>query len=46
MPLEEDLPESLRDLVYRNSAIVRHDPDFHMDMNCLITGLEFYLGVK
>lgn len=36
MPRPEDLPESLRELVYRNAAIIREDPDFHRDMNRLI----------
>jgi hypothetical protein len=37
MPHESALPESLRSLVYRNAIAVRSDPDFHTDMNRLIT---------
>jgi hypothetical protein len=39
MPVEEDLPISLRALVYKNGIQVRPDPDFHNDMNRLISAL-------
>jgi formylglycine-generating enzyme required for sulfatase activity len=37
---ESDLPESLKDLVYRNGMLVRDDPDFHNDMNRLIGSIK------
>jgi hypothetical protein len=43
MPEEEDLPSSLKSLVYRNGIPVRPDPDFHRDMDRLISALEEYL---
>jgi hypothetical protein len=39
MPKSIDLPESLQELVKRNAATVRDDPDFHRDMNRLIDEL-------
>jgi len=39
MPREADLPDSLKSFAYRNAIEVRNDPDFHNDMNRLITGL-------
>jgi hypothetical protein len=43
MPLEENLPLSLRKLVYRNGIQIRPDPDFHRDMDRLISALEKYI---
>jgi hypothetical protein len=43
MPDEEDLPAGLRKLVYRNGIPIRPDPDFHRDMDRLISALEEYL---
>ena len=37
MPTPEQLPDALRDLHYRNAAVVRNDPDFNRDMGRLIT---------
>ncbi len=42
MPSTIDLPESLRQLTYRNAAIVRHDPDFNHDIARLITTIRDY----
>ena len=39
MPRADQLPESLRELVRLNAAIVRRDPDFHKDMDKLINAL-------
>jgi hypothetical protein len=39
MPSKQDLPSSIKDLADRNAAEVRHDSDFHNDMNRLIAGL-------
>ena len=36
MPKPDALPESLRDLAYRNGSLVRHDPDFTNDMRTLV----------
>jgi hypothetical protein len=46
MPGQEDLPEILQSLVYRNGIPVRPDPDFHQDMDRLIKGIEGYLKNK
>jgi hypothetical protein len=43
MPEEEDLPAGLKKLVYRNGIPVRPDPDFHRDMDRLISALEEYI---
>lgn len=40
LPHEEDLPEVLRPLVYRQSQPVRPDPDFSPDIQRLIHGIE------
>jgi hypothetical protein len=42
MPREESLPPTLRKLVYRNGILIRSDPDFHRDMDRLISALEKY----
>jgi hypothetical protein len=43
MPREEELPPSLRELVYRHGAQIRSDPDFHRDMDRLIQSLNSML---
>lgn len=43
MPSEEELPASLRKLVYRNGIPIRPDPDFHRDMDRLISALKSYV---
>ena len=40
VPSEEELPAELRELAYRNGISVRPDPDFHKDVDRLISGLE------
>ena len=40
LPPKRQLPESLRDMVYRNAVQVRPDPDFHSDMDRLIAGIK------
>ncbi len=40
VPRAEELPDSLRDLSFRNGLAVRPDPDFHKDMDRLIRGIE------
>jgi hypothetical protein len=36
MPSSSELPDSLRELAFKNAVIVRDDPDFHRDMTHLI----------
>jgi hypothetical protein len=43
MPLEEDLPYSLRRLVFQNGIQIRPDPDFHRDMDRLISELQEHI---
>jgi hypothetical protein len=43
MPAEEELPSSLKRLVSRNGIPIRPDPDFHRDMDRLISALEEYI---
>jgi len=40
MPPEEKLPPALRALAYCHAAAVRHDPDFHQDVNRLVRSLQ------
>jgi serine/threonine protein kinase len=40
VPTPAELPESLRQLSFRNAAPIRPDPDFHTDMDRLIVGIE------
>ncbi|MCC6887972.1 MAG: TIR domain-containing protein [Hyphomicrobiales bacterium] len=40
MPTESDLPDSIKDLAYRNAAIVDEGRDFHQHMNRLIHELK------
>jgi len=40
MPLEKELPPSLAELAYSNGLPIRPDPDFHRDMDRLISFLE------
>ena len=40
IPAVAALPESLQELAERNGTQVRHDPDFHRDMDRLIAGIE------
>jgi hypothetical protein len=44
MPEAEDLPASLRTLVYKNGIPIRPDPDFHRDMDRLISALDESAG--
>jgi len=40
IPNKEDLPESLHRLFQLNASKVRHDPDFRVDIDRLITAIE------
>jgi TIR domain len=42
VPGENDLPQSLQALVYRNAISIRPDPDFHRDVDRLIKGVELH----
>jgi hypothetical protein len=44
LPEEEDLPEVLRPLAYRNAQPVRSDPDFAGDIERLVHGIEVQFG--
>lgn len=44
MPRAQSLPESLRNLAYRNGIAVRPDPDFNGDMERLIRGIANHVG--
>jgi hypothetical protein len=44
MPAEEVLPHSMQALAYRNAIPVRADPDFHVDVDRLIRGIESHFG--
>lgn len=44
MPMEGQLPDGLKKLAYRNGIPIRHDPDFHRDMDRLITALEKHIS--
>ena len=44
LPRADDLPQSMANLAYRNSAQARPDPDFHKDMSRLIGQLEQYFA--
>lgn len=39
MPVESELPAALKRLVFMNGIPVRPDPDFHRDMDRLISAL-------
>lgn len=40
LPKDHELPDSLKGLAYRQSALVRSDPDFHRDVDRLIQRIE------
>ena len=40
MPSADALPQSLRELAFRNAVSLRPDPDYHRDIDRLIRGLE------
>jgi len=43
MPTEVSLPPTLQKLVYKNGLSIRPDPDFHHDMDRLISALDKYI---
>jgi hypothetical protein len=42
MPAAEALPDSMRDLVFRNATKIRPDPDFHRDMDRVIDAIRHH----
>lgn len=46
MPGSTDLPDTLRELAFKNAAIVRDDPDFNRDVTRLISDLQQYLSLQ
>jgi hypothetical protein len=46
MPSEEELPAGLKKLAFRNGIQIRSDPDFHRDMDRLISALKAYVQPK
>jgi TIR domain len=44
MPDPSALPPTLKDLSYRNSLVVRNDPDFHHDIGLLIKAIQKRTG--
>jgi TIR domain len=44
MPVTTDLPAGLQKLVYKNGIPIRADPDFHRDMDRLVSALESLVG--
>ena len=44
MPTEDELPESIKPLAFRNGTTIRADPDFHKDVDRLIAGLEQFFA--
>ncbi|NER81447.1 MAG: toll/interleukin-1 receptor domain-containing protein [Leptolyngbya sp. SIO1D8] len=46
MPAPETLPEELRSLTRRNAVQVRQDPDFHRDLQRVITNLKEYFASR
>lgn len=43
MPRKDQLPPDLQELIFRNGIPIRADPDFHRDMDRLISALEKYV---
>ena len=43
MPSADELPNSINELAFRNGVPVRRDPDFHSDMDRIISGIEKHL---
>lgn len=46
MPSTSELPESLRELTYRNAVTIRNDPDFSRDIGRLIQYIHHYRDQK
>ncbi len=46
MPSDQDLPQEIQGLAYRNGISVRPDPDFHKDLDRLIAGIDAHFGAR
>ena len=46
MPSQDELPDSLKPLAYRNAIRVRPDPDFPTDMARLVSALERIISIE
>ena len=46
IPTKDNLPENLQELTLRNGISVRPDPDFHRDLDRLISSLEQHLDTS
>jgi hypothetical protein len=46
IPSDETLPESMRDIAYRQAIRVRSDPDFHRDVERIALFLKSHLGTS
>jgi hypothetical protein len=44
MPNDNQLPDEIKDLAFRNATPVRHDPDFNNDIDRLVKGLRKLLN--
>jgi tetratricopeptide (TPR) repeat protein len=43
MPSKDELPDSMKDLAFRNGTVIRPAPDFHADIDRLVISLKQYL---
>lgn len=43
MPSKDELPDSLKDLAFRNGTLIRPAPDFHADIDRLVISLKQHL---
>ena len=46
MPSKDELPESLKDLAFRNGTLIRPAPDFHADIDRLVHSLQEHLQTQ
>ncbi len=46
MPDRDNLPESLRELHYRNAVNIRNDPDFNRDIARLIATIQYHFALR
>ncbi len=46
LPSQDDIPESMIEIIYYNGIAVRPDPDFHHDVDRLIKGIESYTNIS
>ena len=46
MPNEDELPDDIKDIVFKNGITIRPDPDFNHDVDRLVTGIDNLLLTK